>query len=126
MSIWYAHQCPWCRKNKASGSIRHPNKILPGDGTSVDQNILVQQGLIPQMAGFPTSNRIWGTTIFCNHASNFIYVHLMQNFTLEETLLEKQAYEKILAQAGCRAKHNHANNGHFLDRGFHQNVDDKG
>jgi hypothetical protein len=50
----------------------------------------------------------------------------MQNFTLEETLLVKRAYEKVLAQAGCRAKHYHANNGCFLDRGFHQDVDDKG
>jgi hypothetical protein len=50
----------------------------------------------------------------------------MQNFTLEETLPAKQAYEKVLAQAGHRAKHYHANNGCFLDRGFHQDVDDKG
>jgi hypothetical protein len=114
-----AHQRPWRRKTKASGSICCPNKILPGDGTSVDQIVLAQPGLIPQMASFLTRTWIWGTTNFCNHASNFVYVHLMRNFTIEETLLAKRAYEKVLAQAGCRAKHYHADNGCFSDRGFH-------
>jgi hypothetical protein len=78
------------------------------------------------MAGFPTSDWIWGTTNFCNHVSNIVHVHLMQNFTLEEILLAKQAYEKVLAQAGRRAKHHIADNGCFLDRGFHQDINDKG
>jgi hypothetical protein len=121
-----AHQHPWCCKNKVSGSIRCSNKILPGDGTSVDQIVLVQPGLIPQMAGFFASDWIWGTTIFCNHFSNFVYVHLMWNFTLEETLQAKRAYEKVLAQAGRRAKHYHADNGRSSDRSLHQDVDDKG
>ncbi len=88
-----AHCHPWHKKGKASDSICKPNEVQPGDGTSVYQIVSAQPGLIPQMAGFPTSNRIWGTTIFCNHVSNFVYVHLMQNFTLVETLLAKHAYE---------------------------------
>jgi hypothetical protein len=120
-----AHQCQWHCKTKASGSICCPNNILPGDGTSIDQIVLAQPGLIPQMADFPTSNWIWGTTNFCNHVSNFIYVHLMQIFTLGETPLAKQAYEKVLAQVGHRAKNYHANNSSFSYRGFHQDVDDK-
>jgi hypothetical protein len=50
----------------------------------------------------------------------------MRNFTLEETLLAKRAYEKLLAQAGRSAKLYHANNGQFLDKGFHQDITDKG
>ncbi len=121
-----AHCRPWRRKGKATGSIRKPTEVQPGDGTSVDQIGSAQPGLIPQMAGFPTSDRIWGTTIFCNHVSNVGYVHLMRNFTLEETLLEKRAYKKVLAQAGCTAKHYHANNGRFSDKGFYQDITDKG
>ena len=121
-----AHHRPWRRKGKASGSIRKPNKVQPGDGTSVDQIVSAQPGLIPQMAGFPTSDRIWGKTNFCDHVSNFVYVHLMQNFTLEETLLAKKAYEKVLAQARRSAKHYHADNGRFSDKGFHQDITDKG
>jgi hypothetical protein len=79
------------------------------------------------MAGFPTSNRIWGTTFFCNHVSNFVYVHLMRNFTLEETLFAKRAYKKALAQAGRTAKHYHANNhGRFSNKGFHQDITNTG
>jgi hypothetical protein len=120
------HCHPWCRKGKASGSICKPNKVQPGDGTSVDQIVSAQPGLIPQMAGFPTSDRIWGTTHFCNHVSNFVYVHLMWNFTLGETLLAKHAYEKVLMQAGRTVKHYHANNGRFSNKGFHQDITDKG
>ncbi len=118
-----AHCCPWCRKGKSSGgSICKPNEVQPEDGTSIDQIVSAQPGLIPWMAGFPTSNRIWGTTFFCNHVSNFVYVHLMRNFTLAETLLAKHAYEKVLVKAGRTAKHYHADNGRFSDKGFHQDI----
>jgi hypothetical protein len=77
------------------------------------------------MAGFLTSNRIWGTLNFCSHTSNFVYVHLMRNFTLEETLLAKQAYEKVLKQAGRTAWHYHADNGRFTDKWFHKDTVDQ-
>jgi hypothetical protein len=121
-----AHCGPWRRKGKASVSICKPTEVQPGDGTYVDQIVSAQPGLIPQMAGFPTSNRIWGATNFCDHVSNFVYVHLMQNFTLEETLLAKRAYTKVLAQAGRTAKHYHADNGRFSNKGFHQDITNKG
>ena len=51
------------------------------------------------MSGYLTSDRIWGCTTFCDHVSDFVYVHLMRNFTLAKTLLAKKAYEKLLARA---------------------------
>jgi len=78
------------------------------------------------MAGFLTSDHIWGTMNFCDHASNFVNVHLMRNFTLKETLLAKRAYEKVLKQAGQTAQHYHADNSCFTDKGFHKDIDDKG
>ena len=66
-----AHRRPCRLKKKTSGSIRRASKTQPGDGTSVDQIVSAQPGLIPQMAGFLTSDRIWGTTNFCDHVSNF-------------------------------------------------------
>jgi hypothetical protein len=52
----------------------------------------------------------------------------MKNFTLEETLSAKKAYEKVLAQAGRSVKiyHADADNGRFSDKGFHQDITDKG
>jgi len=101
-------------------------KTQSGDGTSVDQIVSAQPGLIPQMTGFLTSYRIWGTTNFCDHVSDFVYVHLMHNFTLEETLLAKRAYGKVLKQTGHTARHYHADNGRLSDKGFHKDIDDKG
>jgi hypothetical protein len=77
------------------------------------------------MAGFSTSDRLWGTTHFCNHVSNFVYVHLMCNFTLEEMLLAKRAYKNVLAQAGWKAKHYHADNGCVSKKEFHQDITNK-
>ena len=119
-----AHRRPWRTKGKKSGSIRKDDQVKPGDGTSVDQIVSAQPGLIPQMAGFLTSDRIWGATTFCDHVSDFVYVHLMRNFTLEETLLAKKAYEKLLAQAGRKAKHYQADNGRFSDVGFQKDITD--
>jgi hypothetical protein len=46
------------------------------------------------MAGFLTSKGIWGCTTFVDHVSNYMYVHLMKDFTTNETLLAKLALEK--------------------------------
>jgi hypothetical protein len=85
-----AHQRPWRTKGKKSG----PDQTKPGDGVSVDQIISARLGLIPQMAGFLTSKRIWGCTTFVDHVGNYIYAHLMKDFTTNETLLAKLALEK--------------------------------
>ena len=121
-----AHRHPWHTKVKDSGSICRPTETEPDDGTSVDQIVSAQPGLIPQMSGFPTSDHIWCTTNFCDHASDFVYVHLMRNFTLDETLLAKRAYEKILKQADCTTKHYIADNGRFSNKGFHKDIGNKG
>ena len=49
----------------------------------------------------------------------------MRDFTLEETLLAKAAWEKILVRANRRVKHYHADNGRFADNGFLQSVNSK-
>ena len=91
---------------------------MPGDGVSVDQIVSAQPGLIPQMSGFLTSKRLWGATTFVDHVSDYVYVHLMRDLTLDETLLAKEAMEKVMAQAGRNIKHYHADNGRFDDNGF--------
>ena len=82
---------PWRTKGKKSGKIIGPEEKEPGDGTSIDQIVSAQPGLISQMSGFLTNKRIWGTTTFVDHVSNYIYVNLMRDFTLKETLLAKEA-----------------------------------
>ena len=120
-----AHRRPWRVKGKKSGSIRQPDHINPGDGVSVDQIISAQPGLIPQMSGFLTNKRLWGCTTFVDHVSDFVYVHLMRDLTLSETLIAKAAWEKVLAQANRKVKHYHADNGRFADNGFIDAVNSK-
>ena len=117
-----AHRRPWRTKGKKGGSIRTKAQTDPGDGVSVDQIISAQPGLIPQMSGFLTSQRLWGCTTFVDHVSDYVYVHLMRDMTLDETLLAKQAWEKVIAQAGRTVKHYHADNGRFADNGFIDSV----
>jgi hypothetical protein len=55
-----AHRKPW-RSKGLKGSIGKENDDAPGKCVSMDQLILAQPGLIPQMAGF-TNLQIWGAT----------------------------------------------------------------
>ena len=70
------------------------------------------------MSGFLTSKRLWGATTFVDLVSDYVYVHIMRDLTLNETLLTKEAMEKVMAQAGRYVKHYHADNGRFVDNGF--------
>ena len=77
------------------------------------------------MYGFLTNQRLWGATTFVDHVSDYVYVHLMRDLYLTETLLAKSAMEKVMAQAGRTVKHYHADNGRFSDNGFIDAVNGK-
>ena len=77
------------------------------------------------MYGFLTNQRLWGATPFVDHISDYVYVHLMRDLSLTETLLAKSAMEKVMAQAGRTVKHYHADNGRFSGDGFIDAVDGK-
>ena len=89
-----AHRRPWRVKVKKSGSICRPEQTMPGDGVSVNQIVSEQPGLIPKISGFLTNKRLWGATTFLDHISDYVYVHLMQDLTLDETLLAKEAMKR--------------------------------
>ncbi len=80
--------------------------------------VSAQPGLIPQMSGHLTNLQVMGAMVFVDHYSDHVYVYLMCDLTLEETLLAKHAYERFLATLGVDSKAYHANNGHFADKGF--------
>ncbi len=120
-----AHCRLWRLKKDGSGSIRRPEHVKPGDGVSMDQVVLAQPGLIPQMSGFLTSRQIWGYTTCCDHLSDYVYVHLMRNFTVDENFLAVNAFEKVLAQAQRFVKHYHADNGAFAHKAFLDKVNRK-
>ena len=77
------------------------------------------------MSGFLTSKRLWGATTFVDHVSDYMYVHLMQDLGLDETLLAKEAMEKVMSQAGRNVKQYHADNGRFADNSFINAINSK-
>ena len=113
-----AHKRPWRSKSKKQNPIRQKKDDAPGKRISTDQLVSAQPGLIPQMSGALTNLRINGATIFVDHFSDHVYVYLMRNLTLDETLLAKAAYERFLAANGVTARAYHADNGRFADKGF--------
>ena len=77
------------------------------------------------MSGFFTNERLWRCTVFVDHASNYVHTHLMHDLSLPKTLLAKEAFKKIMAQAGRTVKHYHADNGRFADNGFIDAINQK-
>ena len=77
---------------------------IAGTGTvwGPKHKIPAQPGLIPQMSGFLTSQHLWGCTNFVDHVSDYVYVQIMRDLGLEETLLAKADWTKVLSQAGCQ------------------------
>ena len=83
----------------------------------MDQMVFAQPGLIPQMSGRLTHLRVMGVMVFADHFSDQVYVYLMKDLMLAETLMAKYAFVKYLASLGVESKAYHAN-GHFADKGF--------
>ena len=83
---------PW-RFRAASKHIRAPQRRPPGSSVSVDQLVSSTPGIKPQHTGTLTSIPIVGTQLFADHSSRltFLHCHLLENFTLEETLKAKVA-----------------------------------
>ncbi len=118
-----AHCKPWCSKGP-KGSIRKESNDAPGKCVSMDQLISAQPGLIPQMAGFLTNLRIWGATIFVNHFSDYVYVALMRDLSLDETLLAKSSFEWHANDGGVSINSYQVDSSCFADAGFQKALKD--
>ena len=77
------------------------------------------------MSGFPTNQGLLGATPFVYHVSDHVYVDLMQDLSLSETLIAKEAMEKVMAQTGRSIQNYNANNCRFVDNGFVDAVNSK-
>ncbi len=71
--------------------------IILAQELSMDHLISAQPGLIPQIIWRLTCMQISGATVIVDHYSDHVYVFLMCNLSLEETLLAKHAYERFLS-----------------------------
>jgi hypothetical protein len=115
-----AHKRPWQSKSKKIHPIWKKYNDHPGARASMDHLISAQLGLIPQISGRLTCMQINGATVIVDHYSDHVYIFLICNLSLKETLLAKHAYERFLSSIRVTAKayHYHADNGQFADKGF--------
>eukprot|EP00957_Ditylum_brightwellii_P142116 10827789-Ditylum_brightwellii.AAC.1 len=86
-----------CMRKGKRKSIRKPCYDAPRKGTSVDHMIFHQPGLIPQVTGILTSKRYWGSVTMVDHATDFIYSHLIRGTTVDKTLAAKHIYECLMS-----------------------------
>ncbi len=80
----------------------------------MDPFVAVHSGLIPQIREKLTCMRVNGTTTIFDCYFDHVYVFLMHDLTLEETILAKHAYEHFLSSIRVTAKTYHANNVRLL------------
>jgi len=117
-----AHKRSWRHKGSEVRTIRKESEMLPGDAVSTDQIVSAQEGLVPQVSGTLTSDRIVGATVFVDHATDFVYVHLMRSLTSEATIEAKMALDKVYAGFGHTIKRFRADNGRYADAAFMENL----
>ena len=65
-----------------------------------------------------THERFWGAVIFVDHATDFIFGHLVKGISSQETLEAKHAYERVAKMHGVKVKSYHADNLRFNDNRF--------
>ena len=94
----------------------------PGECVSVDQMESSSAGSIGQIKSRLTKRRHKYTVVFVDHYSRYVYVHLQERLTGEETVLAKQSFEQHMKSFGIQVKHYHADNGRFADNTFLQAV----
>ena len=68
--------------------------------------------------------RIWGATIFVDHFSNHVHVHLMRSSSQDKTLAAKRAYGSLAATHEVTIQRYHTDNGRFAKKYFRAAVDD--
>ncbi len=89
----------------------------------MNQLVSAQLGLTPKMAGFLTILRIWGATIFVGHFSDHVIVALMQDLTLDKTLLAKPSFKRHAHEGGESINSYHADNSCFADSGVQEVIE---
>jgi hypothetical protein len=80
--------------------------MSPGARASTDQLVSAQPGLIPQISGRLTHQRVDEATVFVDHCSDHMYhVYLMRDLLLDETLVQSMAMNGFLPRMVFSQRH---------------------
>jgi transposase InsO family protein len=119
-----ASRTPWrgkATKDDKKKSERRSN-LKPGDVVSIDQLESSVPGFLGQQTGTLTRQRIVGSSVYVDHASDLSYIYHHTALTSEETVKGKEAFEAYAKAHGVRIKHYHADNGRFKDNAFLKSI----
>ena len=86
--------------------------------TSCDLKISHQPGLVTQASRKLTHEKYWGSVLYVDHFSDFMYGHMITGTTSQQTLDSKHAYERITSANRVTVKSYRADNFQFNSRNF--------
>ena len=111
---------PWRTKAQPTGA----SKLCTFSGQCISVNQLesLTPGLIAQLKGIPTTKRYKAATVFIDHYSRLLYIHLQSTLSSKDTLQAKKAFERYCESNGVKVIHYHANNGRFVDNLFLEDI----
>jgi hypothetical protein len=115
---------PWRGKPSKDDLKKIGRKLKPGDVVSIDQLESSVPGLLGQMTGIPTTQRIPGSSVYVDHASDLSYIYHHISLTSEETVKGKEVLEDNARAHGVTIKHYHADIGRFKDTAFLKSIHD--
>jgi hypothetical protein len=90
----------------------------PGECVSIDQMTLTEVGFYAALKGKLTKKRYKCTTIFVDHYSCLLFVHLQLDNGSATALAAKLAFEQYAAEHGVKIMHYYCNNGRFHSNAF--------
>jgi len=96
---------------------------LPGEKISMDHFIVSTPGRLFSSRGREAADRAYkGGVIFVDHATGFVFVVPVVNFTAGEALRAKQEFEAELSSFGVTVLHYHTDNGVFTASQFQDEL----
>ena len=101
--------------------------LSPGDCISMDQYVCRKPGRLAHTFGKEDKSlRYSGGTIFCDHASQYIWINHQISLRVGDTLQGKHAFEKFALEYGVKFKSFHADNQPFRAAKFQEDLDLQG
>jgi hypothetical protein len=112
--------CTSCQLGKAhrsatpsTGTPLDVGHLNPGDCVSVDQLESNTPGSVPTSWGLPTKCTFQATTLFCDHASRYLFLKCHQSTGAAEAVAAKRAFEHEAGLANVTVRKYKADNGIF-------------
>ena len=93
--------------------------LQPGDRVSVDQYESAVRGRLATTKGRENfGHKYAGGTIFCDHASGFVYCSHQVSLRATDTVISKRAFERNAKSCGVKVQKYHGDNGVFKSKEF--------